>query len=152
MNKKLNIFLSICVIILVAILGSVFVNLGMDWFDSLNKPSEWLPNIVIPIIWTIIYVVFAVYLCFAIKKEKLNNEIISLLITNAILNVAWCLVFFTLNSLLWGMIFIILNLIAGAILLIQMHKQDGVLAYILTIYPIWLSIASCLNLACWILN
>ena len=151
-NKTLNIIFSIGAVVLVAVLGSVFVNLGMDWFDSLIKPSEWVPNIIIPIIWTIIYVAFAIYLYFAIKNDRLDRELIVLLIVNGILNVLWCLVFFTLNSLLWGLIVIVLNLIAGSVLLTIMHKRDMFFSYVLTIYPLWLSIATCLNLACWILN
>lgn len=152
-KETLNIILSIGAVVLVAVLGSVFVNLGMDWFDSLRKPTEWIPNIVIPIVWTVIYVVFALYLFFTIKKEKeLDMELMWLLIINGVLNVLWCLVFFTLNSLLWGLIVIILNLIAATILLRKMRERDGILSYILTIYPIWLSVATCLNLACWILN
>ena len=151
-NKTLTTVISIGAVILVAVLGSIFVNLGMDWFDSLVKPSEWVPNIIIPIIWTIIYVAFAIYLYFAIKNDRLDKELIILLIVNGILNVAWCLVFFTLGSLLWGLIVIVMNLIVGAVMINLMHKRDMFFSYFLTIYPLWLSIATCLNLACWILN
>ena len=139
-------------LLLVAVLGTVFVNLGMDWFDTLVKPSEWVPNIVIPIVWTVIYSLFAIYLWFAIKNDRLDAETIALLIANGILNVLWCLVFFTLNSLLWGLIVIIINLILAAVLLIEMQEKDKFFSYFLTLYPVWLSIATCLNLACWILN
>ena len=151
-NKTLTTVISIGAVILVAALGSIFVNLGMDWFDSLVKPSEWVPNIIIPIIWTIIYVAFAIYLYFAIKNDRLDKELIILLIVNGILNVAWCLVFFTLGSLLWGLIVIVMNLIVGAVMINLMHKRDMFFSYFLTIYPLCLSIATCLNLACWILN
>ena len=144
--------ISILSVVLVAVLGWAFVDSGMDWFDGLIKPSEWVPNIIIPIVWTIIYVAFAIYLYFAIKNERLDRELIILLIVNGVLNVLWCLVFFALNSLLWGLIVIILNLIVGAVMLILMHKKDMFFSYVLTIYPLWLSIATCLNLACWILN
>ncbi|MBO5910229.1 MAG: tryptophan-rich sensory protein, partial [Clostridia bacterium] len=70
-NKTLNIIFSIGAVVLVAVLGSVFVNMGMDWFDGLIKPSEWVPNILIPIIWTIIYIAFAIYLYFAIKNDHI---------------------------------------------------------------------------------
>ncbi|MFQ6724341.1 MAG: TspO/MBR family protein [Clostridia bacterium] len=151
-NKTLNTIIAIGAVILVAVLGTIFVNMGMDWFDSLIKPNEWVPNIVIPIVWTVIYIAFAIYLYFAIKNDRLDKELIILLIVNGALNVAWCLLFFTLHSLLWGLIAIILNLIAGSVLLILMHKRDMFFSYFLTIYPLWLSIATCLNLACWILN
>ncbi len=151
-NKNLTIIFSIGAVVLVAVLGSIFVNLGMDWFDGLTKPSEWVPNIVIPIVWTVIYISFAIYLYFAIKNETLDRELVWLLIVNGILNVVWCLVFFALNSLLWGLIVIVLNLIVGAVMITIMHKRDMFFSYVLTIYPLWLSIATCLNLACWILN
>lgn len=140
------------ILLLVAVLGTVFVNLGMDWFDTLVKPSEWVPNVVIPIVWTVIYILFAIYLWFAIKNDRLDTETIALLIANGILNVLWCLVFFTLNSLLWGLIFIIINLIIASVLLIEMQQKDKFFSYFLTLYPVWLAIATCLNLACWILN
>lgn len=151
-SKTLTTIISICAVILVAVLGSIFVNMGMDWFDSLVKPTEWVPNIIIPIIWTVIYVAFAIYLYFAIKNDRLDKELIILLIVNGILNVAWCLMFFTLHSLLWGLIVIVMNLIVGAVMINLMHKRDMFFSYFLTIYPLWLSVATCLNLACWILN
>ena len=151
-NKNLTIIFSVAALVLVAVLGSIFVNMGMEWFDGLVKPSEWVPNVIIPIIWTIIYIAFGIYLYFAIKNDKIDKELGILLIVNGLLNVVWCLVFFTLNSLLWGLIAIVINLIVGAVLLTIMHKRDMFFSYFLTIYPVWLSIATCLNLACWILN
>lgn len=151
-NKTLLTIFSLSAVVVVAVLGTIFVNLGMDWFNSLTKPSEWIPNIAIPIVWTVIYVAFAVYLYFAIKNNRLDKETSILLIVNGILNVLWCLVFFTLNSLLFGLIVIVVNLIFAIILIMTMNKKDMFFSYFLTIYPIWLSIATCLNLACWILN
>lgn len=150
--KVLNWVEVVLPIILVAVLGSVFVNLGMEWFNALTKPSQWVPNIVIPIVWTIIYLTFAVLLILWQGKQKLSLKTIALLSVNGVLNVLWCLVFFTLNLTLLGNIVIILNLIAGFWLWLDILKQKPIYAYVLTIYPIWLSIATTLNLALWILN
>jgi len=144
--------LSVLSVVVVATLGWVFVDLGMDWFDGLNKPSEWIPNIVIPLMWTFIYSVSILYLIHLVRKEKDNKRVISLLVVNGILNVLWCLIFFALNSLLGGLIVIILNLIASVLLLREICKTSELFSYILTVYPLWLSIATCLNLAVWILN
>ena len=51
MSKAKSQIISTILIILVAVLGSVFVNLGMEWFNSLTTPSQWLPNFIIPIVW-----------------------------------------------------------------------------------------------------
>jgi len=138
--------------ILVASLGGVFVKKGMSWYEKLVKPTEWIPTPVIPIMWTIIYTVFIFYTIHLVRKEKGNKRIISLLIINGVLNVLWCLVFFTLNSLFMGLVIIILNLIASMLLLKEICKTSEVYSYILTVYPAWLSVATSLNLACWILN
>ena len=151
-NKFVNSLKFIIPIIVVAVLGSIFVNLGMNWFNALTKPSQWIPNIVIPIVWTIIYLAFAVILVLWQNKAKISIQTIVLLIVNGILNILWCLVFFTLNLTFIGNIAIILNLIAGFWLIISIFKTQKLYGYILTIYPVWLSIATTLNLALWILN
>ena len=73
-------FFVILPIILVAVLGSVFVNIGNAWFNSLNKPSQWIPNFVIPIVWTVIYLSFAVVLIIWVNSRKLPISTIVLLI------------------------------------------------------------------------
>ena len=153
MNSNIKRIISIVApIVLVAVLGSVFVNIGMDWFNELNKPSQWIPNIVIPIVWTIIYLAFAVIFFFWVRAGGVPKEILFWGIVNGILNVLWCLVFFTLNQLFLGLIVIVLNLVAGWIFWGKIISQNKLYGRILTIYPLWLSIATCLNLALWILN
>lgn len=144
--------ISFVVIILVAALGSVFVNLGMDWFNSLKKPTQWVPNVVIPIVWTVIYLSFAVINFIWLKNDDIPKSTVILMLINGVLNVLWCLTFFTLKLLLVGNIVILLNLIAGFVLIVDIYKYKKLFGYILSIYPIWLSIATTLNLALWILN
>ena len=147
-----KIIVSTAVIIVVAVLGAIFVNLGMDWFDSLQKPNEWIPNIVIPIIWTIVYLAFAVVNFFWYKREDIPNYTIGLMIINAVLNVLWCLVFFTLKQLFVGNIVILLNLLASFVLIVNIFKYKRLYGYVLSIYLLWLGVATSLNLALWILN
>ena len=151
-NNILRIISVVAPIVLVAVLGSVFVNLGMDWFNALIKPSQWIPNWVIPVVWTIIYVTFAIVLLLWTNKETLPKSTTALLIINGLLNVLWCLVFFTLKLTFIGNIVILLNLIAGILLWINVFERQKTYAFWLSLYPIWLSIATTLNLAMWILN
>ena len=155
MRTKNNIYtlISILSIIIVATLGSLFVYLGMDWFNSLIKPSQWIPNIIFPIVWTIIYLIFCFVLYFWIDKEtSLPRNVVWLLIINGIFNVLWCLTFFTLHLTFLGNVVIILNLIAGILLTGVIYKSKPKYALATLIYPIWLCLATSLNLALWILN
>lgn len=155
MEKKNIIFRQIILlisIVLVAGLGSIFVNLGMDWFNALTKPTQWIPNIVIPIVWTVVYLSFLVLLFLYQRKNILPQSTIIYLAINGFLNVIWCLVFFALNLTFLGNIVIILNLIFAWLLIFDIKKTNKIYYYILSLYPVWISIATTLNLALWILN
>lgn len=151
-RKWINISIAIASIIVVAGLGSLFVNLGIDWFNALVKPSEWIPNFVIPIVWTVIYLAFAVILFLWLSKDQIDTTTLVYLIINGVLNILWCLVFFALNQLFIGNIIIIINAIMGVVLIVKINQHNKLYSRILSIYPIWLCIATSLNLAVWILN
>jgi len=153
-NKSLikNILLSFGVVLLVAVVGTIFTNLGMEWFDTLVKPSEWIPNYVIPIVWTVIYLIASIVIFLWLQKDGMTNEMAVIFIINGILNVLWCLVFFTFNSLFLGTVLILLNVVFAVYLVIQVDKYRPIYARALLIYPVWLFVATALNLAVWILN
>lgn len=138
-------------VVITAVLGSVFVNLGMGWFNGLIKPSQWIPNFVIPIVWTIIYLLVAIYMVLLSKSSKFYKDNIVLFVANGILNVLWCFVFFTLHHTFLGIVVIVINAVLCYMLYFKQEK-DNWLAKALLIYPIWLTIATLLNTAMWILN
>ena len=151
-NKKLKTILSIGGVLLVAVLGTIFVNIGMAWFNSLEKPSQWIPNFVIPIVWSIIYLSAGIVLFLWQNNGNIPLKTSILFIINGVLNVLWCLVFFTLKQTFLGNIVIIINTIFAFILLINIFKQNKLYGYMLAIYPVWLCLATSLNTAIWILN
>ena len=151
-NLIKNILLSFGLVIVVAGLGTLFTQLGMDWFDTLIKPSEWIPNYVIPIVWTVIYLTAGIVLFMWLQHDTMDKSLATLFIINGILNILWCLVFFTFNSLLLGLVVILINLVFAIYLVIQIDKYRPIYARALLIYPVWLLIATGLNLAVWILN
>ncbi|MBQ8845453.1 MAG: tryptophan-rich sensory protein [Clostridia bacterium] len=139
-------------IVLVAGLGSLFVNLGLDWFGKLEKPTNFIPSFVIPVVWSIIYTSYAIVLCIWLKNENIPISTIVFLILNGVFNILWCLFFFTLNNTLLGLIVIVINLILAILLTIDIYKKIPLFSYILSLYPVWLCLATCLNLSTWILN
>ena len=152
MNKNFKIFLGIASVVLVAALGSLFVGIGLKWFADLNKPTQFVPSFVIPIVWTIIYIFASVIIFNMIKQNNLTPSVKNLFIINGILNVLWCLVFFALKQTQLGNIVIVINAYFGAYLIYALSKTNKNYARLLTIYPIWLIIANTLNTCLWILN
>lgn len=151
-KNNISIILTCVFILITAVLGSVFVNLGMNWFNSLKKPQEWIPNFLIPIVWTIIYLLFAIIFSIFVKNQKIDTKTIWLGIVNGILNVLWCLVFFSLNKLFLGIFVISFNFFFAVFLQVKLQYAKIWYSNILWIYPIWISIATFLNVALWILN
>lgn len=147
-----SILFSFVPVVIVAVLGSVFVGLGMSWFGELTKPSQWIPNAIIPIVWTVIYLLSATTLFLWQRNGKVPSKIWILFAINGLFNVLWCLLFFTLRLTFVGLIAIVLNLIFGYCLLLKIRKENVFYFSLMFIYPVWLSIATCLNLAIWILN
>jgi len=151
-NKVFEIIVVIISILIIAVLGSIFVNLGSEWFNLLIKPTQWIPNIIIPIVWTIIYITFGIILSLWIYNDYIPLDVVVLLIINGVLNILWCLLFFTLYLTFVGNIVIIFNLIASIILIVRILHYKPLYAYLTIIYPLWLCLATSLNLAIWILN
>lgn len=147
-----NIIITIVGIVLVAVLGTIFAQIGMGWFEGLIKPREWIPSFIIPIVWTVIYLLFAYVLIKWQSRKPLTKENIILLVINGVLNILWCLVFFTLNQLFLGNVVIIFNALFGLRLYFEICKEDAMNGLIISVYPIWLCIATTLNIALWILN
>ncbi len=151
-NFFVNILLSFGIVALVAGVGTIFVSNGMDWMMGLSKPSEWIPNILIPIVWSVIYLSSAIIIYLWIRNDDMPLGTIILFLVNGILNVLWCLLFFQLQLIFVGLVAIIFNLIFAIVLWVRVNRESKIYSYILAIYPIWLCLATTLNLALWILN
>ncbi len=149
---KKNCIISTVSVALVAGLGTLFTQLGMQWFKDLTKPTQWIPSFIIPIVWTVIYLSFIIVLCLWQNKNNLSTKNIVLLAINGVLNVLWCLVFFTLHQLFLGNVIIVINAIFAIVLVNELYKDNAKYGLWLTMYPIWLCLATTLNLAVWILN
>lgn len=132
--------------------GGLFVSMGMDWYNTLTTPSQTVPNIAFSIVWSIIYITAIVVLCLWTTKDVLPKKVFAWFIINGVLNVLWCLVFFTFNQTLIGVLIIILNLISSIFLWLFIYKQKPIYSYFLSLYPIWICFATALNLSSWILN
>lgn len=151
-SKLINYILIIGSIVFIAVVGSILVNIGMDWFNLLDKPNQFIPSFVIPIVWTVIYLTFTIVLCIWTNRQPFKKSTILLLVFNGIFNILWCLFFFTLNQTFIGIISIVIVLILSYLLIVNIFKQKPIYAYFTAIYPLWVSIATTLNLALWILN
>ena len=143
-KKFLKVFVPLIICIVVS---SIFVFVGLNNFNSLNKPMFSPPSFVFSIVWSIIYLIFY----FTMKNNNDSKTYILYIIT-LILHVIWNLTFFTLHFYIIALIVLLIIYIEGFVFVYNISKNNKKIYYIYLIYIIWLLIALYLNFGIVLLN
>ncbi|MEQ3498708.1 TspO/MBR family protein [Tenacibaculum sp. SSH1-16] len=117
-----------------------------DWYLSLNK-APWTPaGWVFGVAWTIIMVLFSVYMTkVSFQHEFLNKKVLILYVDQWILNVSWNYIFFNQHLTKLGLVVIaLLWLVIGYFTFEYVKKVRWYTLFILP-YLIWMTIATSLN-------
>ena len=142
-------------VILVALLGSHYSVMNRDWYEALNKPSFQPPNWVFGVVWTALFILFAVSLILIWNTQphtKLHYVIMAAAVLNGILNVAWSALFFG-NKLIFPAIYDAFFLCLSVVFLILATLPISRFASLLLIpYALWTAFATFLTWAIYRLN
>ncbi len=155
MNKYTKILFSIWLPILVWFISSYFtLNSIENWYMDLNKPFFNPPNWIFWPVWTLLYIM--IWISFYIVWNKWfwvnKNRVKIVYFIQLFLNFLWSFSFFYLeNPLLWLINIIILWLVI-IYNIILFHKVDKKAWFLLIPYLLWVSFATMLNLAIYLLN
>ncbi|AZJ33421.1 TspO and MBR related proteins [Tenacibaculum mesophilum] len=117
-----------------------------DWYLSLNK-APWTPaGWVFGVAWTIIMVLFSVYMTkVSFQHEFLNKKVLILYVDQWILNVSWNYIFFNQHLTKLGLVVIaLLWLLIGYFTFKYLKKVRWYTLFVLP-YLIWMTIATSLN-------
>jgi tryptophan-rich sensory protein len=136
---------SICVVVTM-LLGAYFTSNSAksEWYKCIKPRSLTPPNIIFPIVWTILYFTLFLGLARAINKKYILIQI--LFVFTLILNVAWCYYYFKKRDLKLAFIIILILIgLAIGIISISIYKKDYHLAKLITPYLLWIIYASVLN-------
>lgn len=171
MILKPNYFIIPFITICVALLGSVLTSYGMQWYDgTLVKPLLTPPKWVFPLAWNLIFLCATISALIIWNKapakrsfftifsgKKLSHSasqrfLIILFIVNALLNVLWSYLFFSLHAIAAAFVEMLL-LELSLILMIPLAWQQSRVASILLIpYFLWVGFATYLTFVILSLN
>jgi len=156
MLKKLRVFIYIAVCQVSGIIGTVFTGSKIEsWYlAELIRPSFAPPNWLFGPVWIILYTLMGIawYLVWCEKKSKLRTQGLWMFGIQLVLNALWTPIFFGAQALaLSSMVIVLLwgSIIATMYFFYHIKK---ITAYILIPYLVWVSFASVLNIAIWVLN
>jgi benzodiazapine receptor len=137
-------------------IGSVFTTGAIPtWYASLEKPFFTPPNWLFAPAWIILYILMAIAAFIIWRKGFAQAGVRCALIVflvQLVLNALWSVIFFGLHSPLWGIVVIVALWIAILITTIKFFKLSVTAGALMLPYILWVSFASALNVAIYMLN
>ena len=150
-----NFLYSFALVFITAIFCSYFNNIGMqNFYSEINLSSLTPPNVVFPVVWTVLYVLMVTAFYFVLEtapKQQLR-EASTLFTLNMFLQVLWTFAFFYNAAFLSGFIILVILDFATALLVLAFYRLNRIASYMLIPYTLWLLFATYLNWAVVILN
>lgn len=140
---------------LLPIIGGAIVGLitsgYMDYSDMVKPPLS-PPEIVFPIVWTILYILMGISYFIATKDNEDNKELDQIYLLQLLVNFMWPIIFFVLEMYFTAFLWIILLLILVIVMIKELLKANKISGYLQIPYLIWLLFATYLNLGITLLN
>lgn len=115
------------------------------------KASIAPPDIVFPIVWTILYGILG-YTYYLLNNEYNTSLIKKIFILQLIINYIWPIIFFKFGLFFISFLWITLLDIVVLIMLLNLYKINSKVFYLNLPYFIWLLFATILNYMTYIVN
>ena len=137
------------------LVGSVFTVSSIDtWYVTLTQPSFAPPSWVFGPVWVMLYTLMGVAAYLVWRKRKNSTSRMALKVYGAqlVLNALWSIIFFGLHRP--DVAFFEIVLLLGCIIwtTVLFWRVDPRASWLMMPYIAWVSFASMLNAAIWVLN
>lgn len=157
MKNWLKLIISLVLVSAVSYLGSLAtINSIPTWYATLSKPSFQPPNWIFGPVWTILYLMIAVSLFLVWKNNKakptLKKKAYTIFSVQLFLNMLWSMIFFGAHEILSALVIVVLLWLAIIMNILAFYKISKSAGWLLVPYLLWVSFASILNFAVWMLN
>ncbi|MEM8772436.1 MAG: TspO/MBR family protein [Pseudomonadota bacterium] len=135
--------------LIVAIIGGAVTDVG-PWYRNLEKPSFNPPDWLFAPAWTVIYALAVIAAVTGWRRTRTSAEralLISLFFVNAVLNVLWSALFFTVKRPDWALAEVATLWLSVLALIVFFLRFSKISALALAPYLLWVAFAGYLNLA-----
>lgn len=147
---------SVFVCLMAGAIGSIFTTPAIPvWYAGLNKPFFSPPNRIFAPVWTALYILMGISAYMIWTKRKDGPEALKGLAVFAAqlgLNTMWSVVFFGFRDPFLALLVIVALWAFILMSMIQFNKVSRNAALLLVPYIVWVSFASLLNAAVWLMN
>lgn len=125
------------------------------WYPTLTKPWFTPPDAVFAPVWIGLYALMGVAAGLVWNRSRSSAQrriALGLFAVQLVLNAAWSIVFFGLQSIGGGLVVIVALWAAIVATIRHFARVDVVAAGLLAPYLAWVTYAGALNVALWVLN
>ncbi len=124
------------------------------WYASLNQPSFNPPNQVFGPVWTSLYTIMGIslFMIWKLPASKQRNQAILIFMGQLFLNFCWSFFFFYFKMIGMALVDILALWIMIVVMLVNFYKLRPLVAYINIPYLLWVTFATALNAAYFVLN
>lgn len=133
------------------------------WYAQLNKPKLTPPNVLFPVVWTMLYTLMGVTLAlliFSVQTTTVDQPSMALLarlalasfVIQAVCNGIWSWLFFGQHRLGWALYDIIMLWLGIVGTIVFAWPVNTLAAQLMLPYLAWVSFAVWLNWRIWVLN
>jgi tryptophan-rich sensory protein len=125
-----------------------------EWYSSFNKPDWNTPAWLFGPVWSLLYTMMGiaawlVWKDFGFKAAKIE---LSVFLVQLALNGLWSQIFFNFQNVGLALIEILFLLVAIFMTTYLFYQKNSAAGWLMVPYILWVSFATALNAAIWVLN
>ncbi|MBE6727992.1 MAG: tryptophan-rich sensory protein [Ruminococcaceae bacterium] len=136
--------------------SAFFTRNNMDIYSEIKMPPLSPPSWLFPVVWTILFILMGISAAMIYNTASSSvRERKSALYTYAaslFFNFFWSIIFFNMRAFLLASIWIVILLFLIIRTIMKYYKIKPLAAYLQIPYLIWVSFATYLTFAIWLLN
>lgn len=154
-KSKLKVYgLFILITEAVGTVAGLLTTLGMEKYSAVEKPALTPPEIVFPIVWTILYALMAVGAArvWLTEESEEKDKGLKLYVVQLGMNFLWSILFFNFQAYGLSFFWLLGLLLVIVLMTLTFYKSDRIAAYLQIPYILWVSFAGYLNFMVWLLN
>ena len=153
-HKTKTYALSVAIALIVGGVSALLTNMGMDSYRMAQKPALTPPEIVFPIVWTILFILMGISAAriWLTPDSQDKAQGLRLYFLQLGANFIWSLLFFNLQAYGFAFFWLIFLWLLILLMIVSFSKSDKLAAYLQIPYLLWVSFAGYLNFMVWMLN
>ena len=125
-----------------------------DWYITLHKPSFNPPNYLFGPVWTLLYLLMGVslFIIWRSNQGRKRNEALKIFAIQITFNFLWSFLFFKFNLVGVAFMDILVIWFSIVLMIFIFRRVNKIAAYLQIPYLLWVTFATTLNGAIWLLN